>query len=60
MHGGGDWRADPASSLALAQKLQALGKPYELIVYENDDHGLSVNAADRNRRIVEWFRRHMR
>ena len=31
LHGGGDWRASPAEALTLAQKLQAAGKPYELI-----------------------------
>ena len=60
MHGGGDWRASPAESMTLAQKLHTLGKSYELIVYANDDHGVSVNVADRNRRIIDWFRRHMR
>jgi dipeptidyl aminopeptidase/acylaminoacyl peptidase len=60
LHGGGDWRASPAEALTLAQKLQAAGKPYELIVYANDDHAVSGNAADRNRRIVLWFRKHMR
>jgi dipeptidyl aminopeptidase/acylaminoacyl peptidase len=60
MHGTGDWRADPADALRLAQKLQAAGKTYELIAYADDDHSLSRNATDRNRRIVEWFRKHMR
>ena len=32
----------------------------DVIVYANDDHGVSVNVADRNRRIIDWFRRHMR
>jgi dipeptidyl aminopeptidase/acylaminoacyl peptidase len=59
-YGGGDWRASPAEALTFAQKLQAAGKPYELIVYANDDHAVSGNALDRNRRIVEWFRRHLR
>ena len=26
----------------------------------NDDHGLSLNKADSDRRIVAWFRRHMK
>ena len=60
LHGGGDWRASPADALAFAQKLQAAGKTYELVVYANDDHGLSGHVADRDRRIVEWFRKHMR
>ena len=60
LHGGGDWRASPAEALTLAQKLQAAGRSYELIIYANDDHAVSGNAVDRNRRIVEWFRGHMR
>ena len=60
LHGGGDWRASPAEALSFAQKLQAAGKTYELIVYANDDHGISGHVLDRNRRIVHWFRKHMR
>ena len=60
LHGSGDWRASPADALAFAQKLQAAGKTYELVVYANDDHGLSGHIADRDRRILEWFRKHMR
>lgn len=60
MHGGADWRVDPGETLALAQKLQALGKTYELIVYANDDHRLSANRADSTQRTIEWFRRHMK
>ena len=46
-------------ALTFAQKLQAAGKTYELIVYGNDDHGISGHVADSNRHIVEWFRKHM-
>lgn len=60
LQGGADWRVDPAQSLALAQALQRAGKTYELIVYAGDDHGLTLNRDDSNRRIVEWFRRYLR
>lgn len=60
LQGGGDWRVSPAETLTFAQKLQAAGKTYELVIYGNDDHGLTGHSADRNRHIVEWFRRHMR
>jgi dipeptidyl aminopeptidase/acylaminoacyl peptidase len=60
LHGGADWRADPMSqTLDFAKKLQERGKTYELIIYAADDHGLSLNRADSDRRIVEWFKRHM-
>jgi dipeptidyl aminopeptidase/acylaminoacyl peptidase len=39
LHGGADWRSDPRSqALAFAQKMQELGKTYELILYAADDH----------------------
>lgn len=61
IHGGADWRSDISSqALAFAQRLQELGKTYELIIYANDNHGVSLNREDRDRRIVEWFRRYMK
>ena len=60
MHGGADAQISAVRTLTLAQKLQALGKPYELIIYANDDHGLSRNRHDRDRRVVTWFKQHLR
>lgn len=61
LHGGADWRSEPMSqALAFAKRLHELGKTYELIIYANDDHGLSLNRADSDRRVVEWFRRYMK
>lgn len=61
IHGSADWRADTSSqALPLAQKLQELGKTYELIIYAKDDHGVSWNRADSEKRIVQWFKRNMR
>ena len=59
LQGGADWRVDPkTNALALAQKLQEAGKTYELTVYAGDDHSLGFNAADRDRRVIDWFHRH--
>jgi dipeptidyl aminopeptidase/acylaminoacyl peptidase len=60
MHGGADWSVNPSQSLAIAQKLQGLGKTYELIIYAGDGHLLTVNQEDRDRRAVAWFRKRMR
>lgn len=61
LHGTADWRADARTqALALAERLQELRKPYELIIYAGDDHGASLNREDADRRIVEWFKRHMK
>lgn len=61
LHGGADWRSNVGSqSLALASKLQSLGKTYELHVYAGDDHPISINRLDREVRIIEWFRKFMK
>ena len=60
MHGGADRGVNPSQSLNLAQKLQSLGKTYELIIYAGDGHRLSGNQEDRDRRAVAWFRKHMK
>jgi dipeptidyl aminopeptidase/acylaminoacyl peptidase len=61
LQGGADWRSDAGSqALGLANRLQALGKTYELHVYAGDDHPLSVNRLERERKIVEWFKRYMK
>ena len=60
MHGGADRGVNPSQSLTLAQKLQSLGKTYELIIYAGDGHRLARNQEDRDRRAVAWFRKHMK
>lgn len=60
LHGTADWRVDPRESLHMALRLQELGRPYSLVMYEGDDHGLSKNREDLDRRILEWFAAHRR
>ena len=60
MHGGADWSVNPSQSLTIAQKLQDLGRAYELIIYAEDGHILSRNQEDRDRRAIRWFKRHMK
>ena len=61
LHGTADWRTNPKDqALALAEKLQDLGKTYELVMYAQDSHGLPFHWRDRDQRIVEWFKRYLR
>ena len=60
MHGGADWSVNPEHSLNIAQRLQKLGRVYELVVYAEDNHSLSNNKEDRDRRALGWFKRHMK
>jgi dienelactone hydrolase len=55
LHGGAD-NLSPAHSLNLAQKMEELGKTYELVVYQGDNHPVILNREDRLRRTVDWFK----
>jgi dipeptidyl aminopeptidase/acylaminoacyl peptidase len=59
LHGTADWRTDPKDqALAVAEKLQALHKTYELMMYADDSHGLPFHWRDRDQRITDWFKRY--
>jgi len=61
LQGGGDGRTPAGpNALAMAQRLQALAKPFEVVVYDGDTHLLLFNAEDRDDRILAWFARHRR
>jgi dipeptidyl aminopeptidase/acylaminoacyl peptidase len=60
MHGGNDRGLNPDHSLRLAQQLQKLARPYELVIYAGDNHSLTKNLAERDRRTVEWFKRYLK
>ncbi len=59
MHGTADRDVNASHAIALAAKLQELGKPYELIVRKGGNHFLSDWRAERDAHAIEWFRRHM-
>lgn len=56
LQGGADPGVRPAQAMALAQKMDDAGKLYELIIYAKDDHPVSINAEDRLRRTLDWFK----
>jgi len=60
IHGTADRRAAPVDALKFAERLQQLGKKYELVMYAGDDHGVLQNQDDSWNRIVIWFRQHMK
>ena len=60
LHGGADASVSPLQALRLAEKLQVLGKPYELLIYAGDNHLLFHNRHDGDRRVVLWFKTHSR
>lgn len=56
MHGGRDSQVNPLQSLSFAEKLQELGKPYQLIIYAGDNHVLSKNYKNRDSQVSSWFK----
>ncbi|HEX2189452.1 MAG TPA: prolyl oligopeptidase family serine peptidase [Longimicrobiaceae bacterium] len=58
LHGGADRSVSPRQSLALAERLDALGRPYELHVFAGEGHTLAGRHEARDRQVAEWFRRH--
>jgi dipeptidyl aminopeptidase/acylaminoacyl peptidase len=59
LQGSADWRSDATTQArGLAQRLAELGKKHELVIYPGDDHGLTLNRADSESRIIEWFKKH--
>lgn len=60
LHGTADPIVSARRPLELAQRLQALGATYELVMYANDGHGLPMSRVDSDRRVAEWFARYRR
>jgi dipeptidyl aminopeptidase/acylaminoacyl peptidase len=59
MNGNKDPQVKPQHSFYLAEKLQTLGKKYQLIIYEGGNHILSgMLTEERDRQIISWFKRH--
>jgi dipeptidyl aminopeptidase/acylaminoacyl peptidase len=58
VQGTADWRVDPRESLRMAMRLQELGRPYSLVMYEGDDHGIQKHREDLDRRVLDWFAAH--
>jgi dipeptidyl aminopeptidase/acylaminoacyl peptidase len=59
MHGGSDTDVPPSHSLALAAKLEQLGKAYELVIRAGANHVMTEWRVERDAQAVDWFRRHM-
>ena len=35
--------------------MEELGKTYELVVYQGDNHPIILNREDRLRRTIDWY-----
>lgn len=60
MHGGNDPQVNPMQSLSIAEKLQNLGKTYQLKIFAGDNHILAKNQVERDREAVRWFKSYLK
>ncbi len=59
LHGGADEAISPAQPLALAARLQSLGRPYELHIFAGGTHTLGERSRLRDSLVIGWFRDHL-
>jgi dipeptidyl aminopeptidase/acylaminoacyl peptidase len=60
LHGADDRDVSPEHSVKLAALLKQHGTPHELVIVPGANHVMRPFEADRDRRAVEWFRRHLK
>lgn len=58
MHGSSDRSVPPTQTLRLATELAKTQKEFGVIVFPGDNHVLREHQVDRDRQVVEFFRRH--
>lgn len=58
LHGTADALVPATEALRMTEALVQRRLPVELVLYDGDTHGLALNGADRDRRILEWFAGH--
>lgn len=59
LHGEEDWRVKVSQARKLSEKLKQLGKEHELVIFPKGDHGLDTHRGERNKKIFEWFAKHL-
>ncbi len=60
LHGTADNRVPAQDSIELAQKLEELDYPHELVLYENGDHFLKKHRKEVNEKRKGWFDRYLK
>lgn len=64
IHSDEDWRCPLEQAEQMFAALRWMGKTVEMVVFEGESHGLSRggrpgNRIERQRRILDWFQKHM-
>ena len=57
-HGSGNKKVPTIQVLRFVERLEALGKHYELIIYPNDDPDITLNDPEDDRRVDAWLKKY--
>ncbi len=60
LHGEEDRLVDASQAKELGRKLEALGKPHQLVIIPKGDHGLNNFRTQRDQLILEWFEKYLK
>jgi dipeptidyl aminopeptidase/acylaminoacyl peptidase len=58
IHGTADDRVRADDAIELASKLLRASRPFELMVFDADGHGVPAHKLDTDERVIAWFERH--
>jgi dipeptidyl aminopeptidase/acylaminoacyl peptidase len=58
IHGTADDRVRADDAVDLASALLRNGRPFELIVFDGDGHGVPAHKLETDERVIAWFDRH--
>lgn len=58
-HGKKDWRVNQLDAIELAEKLKESNINHKLIIYPEDDHGITSNRKQRDQEILNWFNNYL-
>ncbi len=60
LHGEEDRVVDVSQAKKFGERMKALGKPHELVIFPNGDHGINNLRSQRDRIILEWFAKYLK
>jgi dipeptidyl aminopeptidase/acylaminoacyl peptidase len=59
LHGKNDKRVSVNNSIELANALAKNSIPHKLVIYPEDNHGLTKNKVEANNELVSWFNKYL-
>ncbi|CAM1373188.1 alpha/beta hydrolase family protein [Tenacibaculum xiamenense] len=60
LHGTADKSVDYNQPIELVNKFESIKFPYQFVSYKADDHKLSKNRKDMEKRVIDWFNKYLR